>query len=467
MTSKAAVVPQTRVLTEYLASVRYEDLPDDVVAITKSAIADIVSVALFAGQLPWTQLTEAFALEAGAGGRSAIWGSEHCASAAYSALANGSAAHGIEMDDRSRSLELHNGAAAIPAAIAIADDVMASGKAVILGVVCGYEAAYRIARATRHTIKRHYWVSLRNVFGAAAAAAKVLDLDAERFMHALGIAGSMASGSWEFATDPRGTTVQRLQAGGWSAYCGVMSAQLAARGFTAPETALDGKHGFLKAFSTEADPDIDALQRGLGDTFEILDWEPKRYATWGGAHTALDALRELQDRHPFVPEDIERIVARCSRKVFPSATGQLPESAMAAQYDLRTLLAVACFYDLRDPSIWLNPVWQEARILDLRTRVAPVIDPVLDATFSATGIEPGIEVTIVLHDGSSLSASGATAAHPMTHDELRSKFALLTGSAVPAAKVQHLERGIQALDSVSASPSETLGLTFARQSATV
>ena len=200
----------------------------------KLAIRDTIGVALFASGLPWSRIAFEFAKESGGDGRVSLWGSDARTTAPSAALANGTAAHGIEMDDRSHDLDIHNGAPTVPAAVALAEHAGRSGKDLILAVACGYEVGFRMARATQRGIDRFYWVSIRSIFGATAAAAKVLGLDQWSTVNAFGIAGYMASGLWEHTHDPHGTMIKRMQGGGWPANCAVTAALLAQKGFTGP-----------------------------------------------------------------------------------------------------------------------------------------------------------------------------------------------------------------------------------------
>ncbi len=353
MTVEPAQMTATEQLAEYVANLRYEDLPAHVIEMAKLSIRDIVSVALFASDLDWTMMAAAMAREAECAPVASVWGHGWKTSAPYAALVNGTAAHGIEMDDRSHNLEIHNGAATVSAAIAMAERCGRSGRDIILGVVCGYEVAFRVARATRGGIwPRFYSDGIRSFWGAAAAAGKLLELDKKGMVYTFGITGSMASGLMEDTLDPFGTMVKRLQGGGWQGYSGVTAALLAQQGLTAPRAMIDGEDGFCNSFCTVKEPDLELLTRDLGEDFEMLHWETKPYATRGAYHSAIDAVKELRAEHGVQAEQVERIVMGASSRIAGNSNVGKPDSVMAAQYNLPFVISAAFRHDLANPAIW-------------------------------------------------------------------------------------------------------------------
>jgi 2-methylcitrate dehydratase PrpD len=139
---------ETERLAGFVASLRFEDLPPEVVEMAKTGIRDALGVAMFASDLEWTRLVRGYVEDTGSTGGATIWGSNRRCAPAHAAMVNGTAVHGIEMDDRSTLLDIHNGAVTIPAAVALSEHLGRSGRDLIVAVVCGYEAAYRVARAT-------------------------------------------------------------------------------------------------------------------------------------------------------------------------------------------------------------------------------------------------------------------------------------------------------------------------------
>ncbi|WP_214110825.1 MmgE/PrpD family protein [Acrocarpospora catenulata] len=437
-------------LAEYVANIKYDDLPADVVEAAKTAIRDALGVALFSVHLPWTETVTEFARETSGLGGATLWGRAQQLAPPGAALVNGTAAHGIEMDDRSAALDLHNGAPTIPAALACAEHSGASGRDLIVAVVGGYEVAYRVARATQGGITRFYWVSIRSLFGATTAAALALGLDAPGLVNALGIAGSMASGLLEHTQDPKGTMVKRLQGGGWPSQAGVTAAMLAARGFTGPSSVLEGRHGVCRAFCTEKEPNIPALTAALGEDYEIRGWETKPYAAVGHLHSTIDALAELRAREGFDPAEVRRIEIRTSTKVLPNFDPQAPRSIMAAQRGLAFVAAAALFYDLRDAGVWTEEIVSDPRITALLPDIEASMDPEIEEIYQATNDHGGVRLTATTADGTRWDAhvrhAIGTLANPMSRDQLIGKFELLAQRNLPLDQVRGLSGYLDGLD---------------------
>lgn len=441
---------ETEQLSEYIAGLRYEDLPPAVVEQAKIAIRDAMGVALYSANLPWTTIVAEFAGESSAPGPATLWGRPGSLSAPGAAMINGTAAHGIEMDDRSAALDLHAGAPTIPAAIATAQYSGASGQELITSVVAGYEVAYRVARATQGGITRFYWVSIRSILGAATAAAVANRLDANGLVNTLGIVGSFASGLLAHMQESKGTMVKRLQGGGWPSQAGVTAALLAGRGFTGPSTILEGEFGICSAFSTEKPPRMEALVENLGGGFEIAGWETKPYAAVGHLHSTIDAIGELRSRAGFEPSKVTKIEVACSTKITPNVDNNPPQSLMAAQRSLNFIAATALFYDLRDAGTWREEILEDKRLISLVPQVTTVIDPEIEKIYHATNDHGGVRITVTLEDGSTETAAVrhavGTLANPMSKDQLVGKYSLLAERTLPAEQIQALSTWIDNLD---------------------
>ncbi len=229
---------QTKILAEFAAGLRYEDIPEDVRARARDCIQDTVGVAVFGARLPWSKMVADYARRNGAGGTCRILGMPGAkVSAPMAALANGASVHAFEMDClRKPSAGVHPGGL-VPAALAVAEAEGAGGRALITAFVAAMEVTTRIGLATRHSSeeKGFHNPGLTGVFGSATAAGSLLGLDAGRMTNAFGIGGSLCSGLMEFAKSGGGGMVKRLHIGR-AAEGGVLAASLAAEGFEGPAT---------------------------------------------------------------------------------------------------------------------------------------------------------------------------------------------------------------------------------------
>ena len=293
-------------LARYAAALRYEDLPAEIVERAKECIADTVAAIVCGAALPWSRIVVGYAERTGPGGKSRILGTGGPpVTAPAAALANGALAHAFELDSLTRpGAGVHPGATLLPPALAIAQQQGQGGRALIAAFVAGCEVMVRIGRATGHTNEARGFHAPGNTgpFGGAVAGGHLLGLDAERMANALGIAGSLACGLLEFARAGKGGMVKRLHLGRASEG-GVLAASLAADGFTAPDTVLEGPFGFLAVFCREWD--VSELTRGLGEHWATTGIALKRYPCHINAHAAVKALSQLQAEHRFTGAEVE------------------------------------------------------------------------------------------------------------------------------------------------------------------
>ncbi|HET7093840.1 MAG TPA: MmgE/PrpD family protein, partial [Thermomicrobiales bacterium] len=223
-------------------------------------------------------------------GPAAALGVEAGRDAETAALVNGGLAHIVEMDDLDRASVVHPGCVVIPAALAAAEERGADGRTFLAAVVAGYEAASRIGAAVGQS-HYAYWhnTATCGAYGAAAAAGVVLGLAPERLVWALGNAGSIAGGLWQFNHD--GAMTKHLHAGRAAAN-GVLAARLAARGFTGARAILEGPQGLFAAASRDARPErvVAGLDTLGGETpWRIHGVSIKPHASCRHTHPAVDA----------------------------------------------------------------------------------------------------------------------------------------------------------------------------------
>lgn len=416
---------ETVQLAEYAAKLRFEDIPPHVVQRAKDCIADTVAVIVLGNAMPWSRVVIDYAQRVGAGGRSRVLGARGpVVQAPAAALANGTMAHAFESDNLTRpGVGVHPGGTLLPAALAVAQDRGNSGRELITAVVAGYEVMYRVGRATKHSNEHHgfHAPGTTGPFGATVAAAHLLGLDAPTMTNAIGIAGSLAGGLMEFARSGSGAMVKRLHLGRASE-SGVLAANLAAGGFTGPRSVLEGEAGFLKVFCP--DHDVADLTRGLGERWETMTLCLKRFPMHANAHTAVQAMLELQAEHRFTGNDVDRIDVQGTERMATVNNIPDPTDIMMAQYSIPFCVALAAYRDPRDPASFDDGVLRDAGIRSLCARVdVRAAAPPMKAAGAAI-------VTITLKDGRSLRREVAefngTPARPLSPAELRDKFATLT-----------------------------------------
>ena len=212
---------ETRKLAEVLSTTAYNDLPPAVIEDARRSVLDWLGSALAGSLEPPAQMTRCVVSQLGVSDEATVF-PDGRASAAGAALANGVASHILELDDVHKGSTLHPAAPIIPAALAVAEREHADGRAFLLAVTLGYEAALRIGEAVNPSHYRFFHpTGTAATFGAAVAAGSLLQLDAARLLDALGSAGTQAAGLWEFNAD--GAMSKALHPGK-AAFNGILSA---------------------------------------------------------------------------------------------------------------------------------------------------------------------------------------------------------------------------------------------------
>jgi len=238
-------------------------------------------------------------------GEGVIVGTREKAPYLYSALANGTSSHAIEMDDVDNEASLHPGVVVFPSALATGEMVGASGKRFILAVVLGYEVMVRLGSALgpENSYKRGFHpTGTCGTFGSSVASSKILGLQEEEILNAIGISGSQAAGSMEYLA--QGAWTKPFQAG-WAAHSGMVAALLSRKGFKGPSSILEGRDGFLHAYSNGADPP--KVFEGLGSRFQILRTSVKLHSCCRYMQPPIDAVLKIVNENSLRPEQVKKI----------------------------------------------------------------------------------------------------------------------------------------------------------------
>lgn len=421
-----AAANASRTLADFAASLDWRDIPADVIDRAKICILDTVGVAGYGAHFPWSQGIARYAALYGTGGPCTVFGMPGLhLHAPYAALANGAFAHAFEQDSlRFPGAGVHPGAVLLPAALAIAQEVGADGRALIEAFVAGCEVMFRIGSASRHSSEGlgFHAPGLTGPYGAAIAAGRLLGLDSGRLVNALGIAGSLSSGLLAFTKAERGAEVKKLHLGR-AAESGVLAARLAAEGLAGPETVLEGRFGFLETYCRDGDPG--RLTGGLGSDWETRRICVKSYPCHVTAHTPVRALRGLMAEHSFGPSDVLEIRIEAAPKVLSHHNLTNPADIMQAQYSVPFCVALAMYRDPSDPRSFDAEAVSDPGIRALCRKVQLTPFPANEQPES--GWHTRVRVT--LRDGRSLSRDQQRFAgmpgEAMELADVRSKFLLL------------------------------------------
>lgn len=286
---------ELRKLAEFIHDLTWEALPEEVRNTVPLRVLDLVSVAVGAVHDPLTeQAREALSgLFGSENGKAKIWGENGYYPPVLAAMINAMHAHTLELDDVHTASKTHGSASLIPAAWACAQALGKSGKEFLLAVVCGYETVNRVGMAfgvSSHRNRGWHATATCGVFGCAAACAKLLNLDTDQIVSALGMAGTQSSGVWAFLGDGSNCKVLHTAR---AAADGMEAAFLAKAGMTGPEHIFEAKDGGLLTAMSDGG-DLKKLSAGLGTVYEILNMDMKPYPCCRSAHGVIDAAFEIR-----------------------------------------------------------------------------------------------------------------------------------------------------------------------------
>jgi 2-methylcitrate dehydratase PrpD len=377
--SKPPLLPDaTRDLARFGASLRYEDLPPEVVERIKSSILDSLGCCLFGSTLPWTRKVAELADHEAARPVASLLGMGRKTSVSLAALVNGTAGHAFELDDIHKESIVHAGSIATPVALALAEEQgKVSGKDVITGMVAGYEIGTRVGNAATMSLffRGFHPQGTSGAFVAAATASRMLGLDAGRFQHALGIVGSQAGG---LMAAQEGAMVKRFHSGR-AAQSGVYAARLASRDFTGITDVLEASYGgYLSSLSD--DPKPERLTAGLGTTWETLNVGYKPHASVTSIHSALDGLAEIMREHRLSADDIAQVEAGLSPMTHVHcAWDYKAQGVTAAQMNLFFGLAVIALEGAAFTEQFQERKLNDPRILDFIKRTTAHVDPEIES----------------------------------------------------------------------------------------
>jgi aconitate decarboxylase len=371
----------TRGIAQFVSELTYERIPEDVRARIKLLMLDSLGCAVYGAHLPWSQILLSTLSQVDGSAHCSVWGTARRLSAPHAALVNGSLVQSFELDDVHRQGVLHVGAVTLPPLLAIAElRPGRSGRDLLAAAVAGYEIGPRVGMCMgpEHIGQGWHSGATVGVFSAAAGAAAALRLSADKTVHALGIAGTQAAG---LMAAQYGAMVKRMHAGR-AAQSGLYGALLAENGFTGIVDVFESEYGgFCTTFSRSNDRfDREELVRGLGERFETMRISLKFYSCVGSSHTTLDAIRAMQARQPFGPDDVERIVVHGSQATVDHVGWKYqPQGLTSAQLNLpfcvaTLLIAGDAFVDQFTEATVADP----ARMA-LADKVAVVHDPAITA----------------------------------------------------------------------------------------
>jgi 2-methylcitrate dehydratase PrpD len=427
---------------EFAVKFRDAAMPGEVLHHAKRAVIDW-HAALFPGAVmpPAILLERALAGELDRGDARLALGRRATTRAA--ALINGTAAHAAEVDDIFRDGIYHPGAPTIAAALAQASG--ASGERFLRAVIVGYEISTRIG-ALMGRAHYKYWHNTGTIgcFGACAAAAELLGLDAARFAHALATVATFSAGLQQaFRMD----SMSKPLHAGRAAEAGITAALAAREGVTGSLDIFEGDAGYGRAMGDG--PDWERALAALGKDFHITRMTFKNHACCGHTFAAIDGALALQKRMRVAVKDIERVRVATYKAGLEVAHYEEPRTPAEARFSMKYVVASALAHGSVRLAAFEPKRLDDAATRDLMRRIDVELDRELDATFPS---QRAARVAIAARDGRREELLQPTRVGdpdlPFSDRQLEEKYLELAGPVIGEAKARALLERLWTLEQI-------------------
>jgi 2-methylcitrate dehydratase PrpD len=347
----------------------------------------------------------------------------------HAALMNGISSHVLDFDDTHPKTIIHPAAPVMPAILALAEYRPTSGSDFITAFVVGVEVECRIGNMAypKHYDAGWHITGTAGVFGAAAAAGKLLGLSEQQIAWALGLAAAQPVGLQEMF----GTMTKSFHPGR-AAQNGLTSALLAARNFTSSSQSLEAKYGWGNVLS--ASRDYAQLTDKLGETYEISVNTYKPFPCGVVMHPTIDGCIQLRREHTLANDAIDRVELRVHPLVLQLTSKKAPESGLESKFSIYHAASVALIEGAAGITEFSDRAARDPAVVALRDRVTAIVDPAIK--------EDQVRVTVWMKDGRRVEKfvehAVGSVEHPMSDAELEAKFSRLADGVLPPDRIRRL-----------------------------
>ena len=444
----------SRQLADFVCATHFNDIPAPVTARARQLLIDTLGVGLAGSRHPnAVQALAGIKAIPGAIGERPVIGSEVSLTAPYAALVNGVACHALDFDDTHTESIVHGSAILAPLTLALAEETAVSGRAALTAFILGWEVAARIGIASGNSFHQRgfHSTAIAGIFGAIAAAGKLLGLSPEHLTHAFGLGGSQAAGINEFLSNNSAAKGYHV---GWAAHNAMLTAWACRAGATGPATVFEGQNGLFNTHGLADRCEPAATVAELGRRWEIERVSIKPYPCCHFAHGAVDcALGLFADGISAVRVDaiqaiIDEVAAGFVCK--PIRLKRAPGNAYGAKFSLPYLIARALVDGRVDQDAFTEPSIRRADLLAVARKVSYA-----EAARGATGFPkyfPG-HLIVTLTDGQVIERRVAiNRGHPdapLSDAEIAKKFSDNVKDILPQDQARALINNIAALDEIT------------------
>lgn len=437
----------TKALAEFTSALKYKKLSGHSVEMAKRCMLDWLGIAIRGSREKSSTIVRETVIDSGAQKATVFSGSNLKTSVLNAAFCNGAASHSLDFDDLHNPSIIHLACVVVPPVFAIAEAEHKSGKDMITAVCAGYEAGGRIGESV---IPESYFfwhtTGTAGTFGAAAAAANLLNLSPEQTLNCYGSAGTQAAGLWEFLKE--GAMSKVLHAGK-SAYAGVLSAYLSQKGFTGASKILEGEKGFCRAMVKE--PHLEKLTEGLGNgRLKIDDNSFKPYACCKHSHAALFAIQTLRKEYNLKPEDVVQVKIYVNEITNYLINNPTPKNPYGCKFSIQYCTSAMLKNGVVGIEEFMPEVIQDAVIRGLMNRTEVILDAEMEKVHAENPAKLASKVELILKDGRRLERQvdfpKGDPDNPLTWDEAKAKFMHLAVPVYGEEKSEKLCKLIEHLE---------------------
>ena len=427
--SKSSAQGVTRTLARYIVDAKFEDLPATVRKEGTRTLLNWVGVAVGGSHHETVDRAVSALAEFSGPQQASLMGRTERFDIMNAAFINGVSSHIFDYDDTHLKTVIHPGGPVISAILALSEYRPCSGKEFLNALVLGVETACRIGNAVypNHYDTGWHITGTAGVFGAAAAAGKLLGLTEQQMVWALGLAASQPVGLRESFG-----SMNKSFNPGRAASNGLFAALLASKNYTSSEGMIEAKRGWANTISTKQD--FSEITEGLGTRYESALNTYKPFACGIVIHPAIDAAIQLRNEYQITPEQIDRIEMRVHPLVIELTGKKTPQFGLEGKFSVYHSVAVAIKDGAAGEKQYSDLAVRDAKTIALRDKVIATVD---------AAIKPEqVDMTIILRDGQKLHKFVAHAIGsvevPMTDQQLESKFVDLADGILPKARMQTL-----------------------------
>ena len=419
----------TRTLAHYVVTAKYDDLPTNVRKEGVRTLLNWVGVAIGGSRHQTVDIAIAALTPFSGPAQASLFGRRERFDIMNAAFLNGVSSHIFDYDDTHLKSIIHPGGPVASAILALSEMQAVSGKEFLNALVLGVETECRIGNAV---YPNHYDVGWHitgtaGVFGSAAAVGKLLNLNEQQMVWALGLAASQPVGLRESFG-----SMNKSFNPGRAASNGIFAAMLASKNFTSSDGMIEAKRGWANTISTKQD--YNEITGDLGKRYETALNTYKPFACGIVLHPAIDAAIQLRNENKLTADQIERVDLKVHPLVLELTGKKTPREGLEGKFSIYHAVAVAIVEGAGGEKQFSDRAVSDPTIVALRSKVIPVITP---------GIDPAqVDMTVVLRDGRQLHrriehAIGSVET-PMNDKQLETKFADLADGVLPAATVRRV-----------------------------